>query len=157
MLDSNYLIINRQPQRFTEMRIAGKTAVFISEEGKVLDYGVLALGSTVYAALFCDEVRNITFVMDKGTHQDVVTILWLTEDGYRSGLDSLKSVLHMHFSSQNKLINRYAESVAEKLSEGVKLRVTDAVNAADMVQCPECGMLNPSGSMYCLDCGAELS
>ncbi|MBQ6388445.1 MAG: zinc-ribbon domain-containing protein [Mogibacterium sp.] len=25
-----------------------------------------------------------------------------------------------------------------------------------MVKCPECGMLNPAGSEYCLDCGAEI-
>ena len=48
------------------------------------------------------------------------------------------------------------KAVAEKLALGIKLRITDAVNDADMVKCPECGMLNPQGSMYCLDCGAEI-
>lgn len=156
MLDSNYLIINSHPQRFSEMRIAGKAAVFTDAEGKVLDYGVLALGSSVYAALYCDEVRNVTLVFDKAGHQDVVTILWLTEEDYEKGLDTLKGVLRMHFSPQNKKLNRYAEAVAEKLALGVKLRITDAVRAADMVECPECGMLNPAGSQYCLDCGAEI-
>ena len=156
MLDSNYLIINRHPQRFSEMRIAGKAAVFTGSDGKVLDFGVLALGSSVYAALYCDEVRNITFVTDKAGVQNVVTTLWLTEEDYDRALSSFKDVLSMHFSPQNKKLNRYAEAVAEKLSLGVKLRITDAGNAKDMVECPECGMLNPAGSQYCLDCGAEI-
>lgn len=156
MLDSNYLIINRHPQRFSAMRIAGRAAVFIDAEGKVLDYGVLALDDSVYAALYCDEVRNITFIIDKQGHQDVVTILWLTGDDYTSGLQSLRDAARVRFSPQEKKINRYAEAVAEKLRLGVKLRITDAVNAADMIKCPECGMLCPAGSQYCLDCGAEL-
>ena len=156
MLDSNYLIINRHPQRFSEMRIAGKAAVFTGSDGKVLDFGVLALGSSVYAVLYCDEVRNITFVTDKAGVQNVVTTLWLTEEDYDRALSSFKDVLSMHFSPQNKKLNRYAEAVAEKLSLGVKLRITDAVNTKDMVECPECGMLNPAGSQYCLDCGAEI-
>ena len=156
MLDSSYLIINRHPQRFSEMSIAGKAAVFTNAEGKVLDYGVLALGSSVYAALYCDEVQNVTLVTDKDGHQDVITILWLTKEEYDKGLAALKAVLSMHFSPQNKKLNRYAEAVAEKLALGVKLRITDAVKASDMVECPECGMLNPAGSQYCLDCGAEI-
>lgn len=156
MLDSNYLIINRHPQRFSEMRIAGRTAIFTGADGKVLDYGVFALGSSVYAALYCDEVRNITFVTDKGSQHDVITTLWLNEDDYVRSLTALKEVLGIHFSPQNKKLNRYAEAVAEKLALGVKLRITDAVRASDMVECPECGMLNPAGSQYCLDCGAEI-
>lgn len=157
MLSSNYLIINRKPQRFLNMRIAGKAAVFTDADGKVLDYGVVALNSSVYAALYCDEVRNISFVVDKGSRQDVITTLWLTEEDYRSALDAFRGVLSLHFSPQNTKLNRYAEAVAEKLGLGVKLRVTDAVRASDMTECPECGMLNPAGSEYCLDCGAELN
>ena len=144
MLDSNYLIINRKAQRFSTMRIAGRTALFLDSSGKVLDYGVISLRESIYAVLFCEEVRNITFVIDKGKAADVVTILWCEEKAFREGMEVLK-------------LNRYAEAVAEKLSMGVKLRITDEVRAADMVKCPECGMLNPEGSMYCLDCGAEIA
>ena len=157
MIDSNYLIINRQPHRFKDMRIAGHTAVFTDEAGRIIDYGAVSLGESVYAALCCDEVRNVTLVTDRPGMQEVITILWMTEEGYRSGLEALKKVLHMHFSPQNKKLNRYAEAVAEKLALGVKLRITDAVSASDMVECPECGMLNPAGSQYCFDCGAEIS
>ena len=156
MLDSNYYIINRHPQRFSKMRIAGRAAVFTDTEGKVLDYGVLALGSSVYAVLYCDEVRNVTLITDSSGVGNVVTLLWLTDEGYHGCLESLKEVLDIHFSPQNTRLNRYAEAGAEKLSSGVKLRITDAVRASDMVECPECGMLNPAGSEYCMDCGAEI-
>jgi hypothetical protein len=156
MIDSNYYILNRHPQKFSEMKIAGKTAVFRDPDGRVLNYGVLALGSNVYAALYCDDVRNITFVTDKDGRQDVVTLLWLREEDYRQCLDQLRTILPVRLSPQNKKLNRYAEAVAEKLALGVKLRITDAVRASDMVECPECGMLNPAGSEYCLDCGAEI-
>lgn len=157
MLNSNYFIINRHPQKFAEMRIAGTTAVFTNSEGKILDYGVLALGSSIYAVLYCDDVRNVTFVTDRNGRQDVITLLWLRQEDYDRCLETLRSVIGIHFSPQNTKLNRYAEAVAEKLSLGVKLRITDAVRASDMVECPECGMLNPAGSQYCLDCGAEIS
>ena len=44
----------------------------------------------------------------------------------------------------------------EKLRDGVQIKVTDALDTSDMEVCPECGMLNPKGSPYCLDCGAEI-
>ena len=74
---------------------------------------MLALGSSVYAALYCDEVRNITFVTDKAGVQNVVTILWLTDEDYEHALSSFRDILKMHFSPQNKKLNRYAEAVAK--------------------------------------------
>ncbi len=178
MIDSNYLIINRRAQRFAEMRIAGRLAIFTDEEGKVLDYGVVTLGDAIYAALSCDEVRNLTLVDGEestklddvkklhsvsrwsGYRHAVTTILWRDEGGYQGAKASLAPVLAGSgagsFSEQNIRLNRYAEAIAEKLDNGVKLRVTDAVDESDMAVCPECGMLNPAGSPYCLDCGAEI-
>lgn len=156
MLKSNYLIINRTARAFDTMKLAGKAAVFIGENGKVIDFGVLALDSSVYAALFCDEARNVTFVINKTESKSVVTLIWREEEDYRRDLERLKSMTRMRFSPQNTRINRYAEAVAEKLKDGVKLRITDATDVSDMVKCPECGMFNPAGSMYCMDCGAEI-
>ena len=115
MLDSNYLIINRHARRFSEMKIAGHTAVFIGSDGKVLDFGVLQLGDNVYAALLCDDVRNITFIIDKGKSPDVVTLLWMDSDDYSEAVKLLAKASGKHFSQQNRKINRYAEAVAEKL------------------------------------------
>lgn len=156
MLDSNYLIMDRKPQRFSTMRIAGKTVIFLDSDGKPLNYGVFSLDESIYAALYCDEVRNVTLVRDKDGVQTVITMLWLTEEGYRDGIKTLEAVLEMRFSEQNTRINRYAEAIAEKLALGVRLRVADAVDESEMAVCPECGTLNPPGSMYCMDCGAEM-
>lgn len=156
MLDSNYYIVNRHAQRFSSMKLTPRAAIFLGEDGRPLDFGVLALAGSLYAVVYCDEVRNITFITDRGGIHDVVTVLWYTEDGYRRDLESLRKASGMTFYRQNIKLNRYAESIAEKLDEGVRIRVTDAVDASEMEVCPECGTLNPKGSPFCYDCGAEL-
>ena len=156
MIDSNYYIVNRRAQRFAEMKLTSKAAIFLDEKGRPVDFGVLALKDSLYAAVYCDEVRNITFITDRGGIHDVVTILWNTDEGYREGFESLRAVSGKTFYRQNKKLNRYAESIAEKLDIGVRIRVTDAVDESAMEVCPECGTLNPKGTPYCLDCGAEL-
>ncbi|MBR0374021.1 MAG: zinc ribbon domain-containing protein [Mogibacterium sp.] len=159
MLKSNYLIINRKAQPFDRMRVAGRAAVFLGESGSVLDHGVLKLDESVYTALYCDAVRNMTLVLDFGEYQRVVTLLWTTEAEYRRGWDTLQEALAaagIRVSPQDWRINRYAEAIAEKLSIGVRLRVTDAVDKAGMIACPACSTLNPAGSEFCLDCGEDL-
>ena len=156
MLDSNYYIVNRYAQRFSEMKLTPKAAIFLNEEGRPVDFGVLALADSLYAAVYCDEVRNITFVTDRGGIHDVVTILWYTNEGYHAGFEALKAASGKTFFRQNIKLNRYAESIAEKLDIGIRLRVTDAVDETAMTVCPECGTLNPKGTPFCLDGGAEL-
>ena len=156
MLDSNYYIVNRKAQKFIEMRLAGKAAIFLDEDGKPVDFGVLQLHEALYAAVYCDEVRNVTFITDRGGIHDVVTVLWCTDEGYRDGFKALKAASGISFCRQNKKLNRYAESIAEKLDIGVRIRVTDAADESSMTECPECGTLNPKGTQFCLDCGAEL-
>ena len=156
MLDGNYYIVNRKAQRFSEMRLTEKAAIFIGENGRPVDFGVLQLHEALYAAVYCDEVRNVTFITDRGGIHDVVTILWCTDEDYHAGLEALKASSSITFCRQNKKLNRYAESIAEKLDIGVRIRVTDAVDESSMTECPECGTLNPKGTQFCLDCGAEL-
>jgi len=156
MLDSNYFIINRHAQKFSDMRLTPNAAIFLGEDGRPLDFGVLALSGSVYAAVYCDEVRNVTFITDRVGIHDVVTILWQTDEAYRAGFEALRASGRIAFYKQNTKLNRYAESIAEKLDIGVRIRVTDAVDESEMAVCPECGTLNPKGSPFCYDCGAEL-
>ncbi|MBR0085236.1 MAG: hypothetical protein IJL97_01675, partial [Lachnospiraceae bacterium] len=118
------------------MKMTPKAAVFLNEEGRPVDFGVLALADSIYAAVYCDEVRNVTFITDRNGIHDVVTILWLTDEGYRTGLDALRKACGKTFYRQNKKLNRYAESIAEKLDIGVRIQVTDAVDESAMTVCP---------------------
>lgn len=156
MLDSKYLIINRKAQKFSTAKTINGVLTFESADGLQLSDGSIAFDDSVYAALYCDEVFNTTLVINKAGIQTVVTILWNTEEEYKASLDILRVNLKTELSRQNLKINRYAESIAEKLSIGVELRVTDAVDESEMIKCPECGMMNDKDSMYCMDCGADL-
>lgn len=156
MVNTNYLIINRKAQEFKEIKMADKTAIFLDASGNAINHGTIELNETVYAALYCDDVFNVTLVLDNGAKQDVVTILWSTETGYTDGKKMLEKCLDTRLSRQNIKLNRYAEDIADKLSNGVKLLVVDAPIESDMVKCPECGMMSPKGTPYCMDCGAEL-
>lgn len=154
MLRHNYIIINRKAQKFTEIKIVGNFVICVDADENVVRK--IDLDESVYAGLYCDEVQNVTLVIDKERHQDVVTILWCSESGYNEGKRLIENCLKTGLSRQNIKINRYAEDIAAKLTDGVKLLVVDALTESDMVECPECGMMSPKGTPYCMDCGAEL-
>ena len=138
------------------MRVAGKAAVFIGSNGKPIDFGVLILDDSVYTMMACEQVNLIMMVIDRHGTRTVEGIIWKDAADYGSGAEALKKASGMRLSKQDLKINSYAWAVAKKLDDGVKVKITDAVDASDMVVCPECGMLNPKGSEYCLDCGADL-
>lgn len=154
MLDSNYIIVNREAMKFSKMVFVDDKASFFSN----LDSAVceIPMRESIYATLFCDGTRNITFVIDRAQTQDVITVLFVENSEYVEFKNQLQNAYHLELSKQNIKINRYAESIAEKLANGVKLHVTAAIDNSDMVECPECGMMNTKGSPYCMDCGADL-
>ena len=156
MITSNYLIINKKPQKFSAMRIAGKAAVFIDADGRPVDFGVLALDDSIYTMLVCSEFRLAMLVIDRHGERRVEGIFWMTDEGYEDCVSGLAHAAGLKPSVQDTKINSYAWSIAEKLDQGVRVKVTDAVDESEMTVCPECGMLNPKGTEYCLDCGAEL-
>jgi hypothetical protein len=156
MVKSNYLIINKKPQVFSSVKYSGKAAVFTDGSGKPLDFGVLIMDSSIYAMLVCSEFRLAVLVIDRQGERTVEDIFWMTDEDFEAGVAAISGASGVRPSKQDTKVNSYAWSIAEKLEAGVQLRVTDAVNESDMLVCPECGMLNPKGSEYCLDCGAEL-
>ena len=156
MITSNYLIINKRPQKFSSMRIAGSTAVFTGENGKPVDFGVLALDDSIYTMLVCREFRLTILVFDRHGERRVEGIIWLTDEDYEECVSRFAETAGLRPSVQDTKINSYAWSIAKKLDQGVRVKVTDAVDKSEMTVCPECGMLNPKGAEYCLDCGADL-
>ena len=156
MVKSNYLIINKKPQTFSSVKYSGKAAVFTDGSGKPLDFGVLIMDSSIYTMLVCSEFRLAVLVIDRQGERTVEDIFWMTDEDFEAGVAAISGASGVRPSKQDTKVNSYAWSIAEKLEAGVQLRVTDAVNESDMLVCPECGMLNPKGSEYCLDCGAEL-
>ena len=149
MLTTNYLIINRVPQQFTSMRLDDKTLTLDGDNSLTLD-------ESIYAALYCDEVCNVTLVIDKDDSQTVETLLWCDEAGYLAGKREIEAALGKKMSRQNKKLNRYAEEIAKKLAIGIEIQVIDAIEESAMVECPDCGMMSPKGTPFCMDCGAEL-
>ena len=156
MLTTNYLIINREPFAFDTMRIESDHAVFVDKDGKALDASPIALGASVYAALFCDDVCNVTLVDNCDGVQTVETILWVSASEYSADKERIADALAVRMSKQNKKLNRYGEKIAKKLSTGIIIQVIDALEESAMVTCPDCGMQSPKGTPYCMDCGAEL-
>lgn len=156
MITSNYLIINKKPQKFGTMRIAGRVAVFMDADGRPLDFGALALDESIYTMLVCRAFRLAMLVIDRHGERTVQGIFWLNDEDYEGGVSALADAAGVRPSVQDTKINSYAWSIADKLDQGICVKVTDAVDESTMTVCPECGMLNPKGSEYCLDCGADL-
>ena len=156
MVKTNQLIINKKAYRFETMRVAGPTAVFLNGEGRPVDHGVIPLGDSVYALLSCTEFRIFMIVSDRRGVRSVYGAVWKNEEDFIEGVEAVSKASGARVSRQDLKISNYAWQIAEKLDTGVRVRVTDAVDSSDMTVCPDCGMLNPKGTPYCLECGAEL-
>ena len=139
MIISNYLIINKRPQKFASMRIAGKAAVFTDEKGRPVDFGVLALDDSIYTMLVCSEFRLTMLVIDRHGERRVEGIFWLTDEDYEECVRGFAEIAGLRPSVQDTKINSYAWSIAKKLDQGVRVKVTDAVDESEMTVCTECG------------------
>ena len=121
MITSNYLIINKKPQKFSSMRIAGKAAVFIDADGRPVDFGVLALDDSIYTMLVCSEFRLAMLVIDRHGERRVEGIFWLDDEEYESCVSGLADAAGLKPSVQDTKINSYAWSIAKKLDQGVRV------------------------------------
>ena len=156
MVRTNQFIINKKAYGFTEMRVAGTTAIFLNESGRPVDYGVIPLDGSVYALLSCPEFRILMLVSDRQGVRTVYGAVWRDEEGFERGVEALRKASGARVSKQDLKISNYAWQIASKLDAGVRIKVADAVDTSEMEVCPECGMLNPKGTPYCLECGAEI-
>lgn len=138
------------------MKLAGRTAVFVDGDGRPIDFGVLPLTDSLYAMMSCDQVRLIMMVTDRQGEHNVIGVLWKDESEYAEDRARLVDAADIRLYRRDLKVNSYAWSIAGKLDDGVRIRLTDAVDESEMAVCPECGMLNPKGTPYCLECGSEL-
>ncbi|MBQ6622379.1 MAG: hypothetical protein IJH75_06055 [Mogibacterium sp.] len=153
----NHLLINRRPGLFGAVTFGGRGLILTDEAGRVPDNGIIVMDGSVYVCLYCDAVRNITLLIDRPGQYRITTLLFAQEESYRAVLAGMRAAWpELRFSEQNLKINRYAERVLEKLREGTRLEIRDAVREEDVVYCPECGVQCEPGMAYCMECGAEL-
>ncbi len=109
----------------------------------------------VYAALFCKELRNITFVIQNDKiHQ--MTLVLETAELFEKVFQYLKdNCPNLEFNEQGKKINGYASSLVEKLEEGITVTIIETKDVKEIF-CPECGMQCDPNIPYCLECGASV-
>lgn len=157
MTKSNFLLINRKPQVLEEVIPGEKGLIFLGKDRRILDHGVLVMDSGVRACLYCDDVRNLTFLVNRPGAYGTETLIFAAKEKYEKVRDAIKKDYpKLEMSPQNKKLNRYAERLMEKLKDGQEVRIVDAVRAEDVIICPECGVQCAPGSQYCMECGAEL-
>ena len=109
----------------------------------------------VYAALFCEELRNITFIIqNEKIHQ--MTLVLETVELFEKVFQYIKdNCPSLEFSEQGKKINGYASSLVEKLEEGITVTIIETKDVKEIF-CPECGMQCDPNIPYCLECGAAV-
>lgn len=153
----NFFLIDRKPQSLTKVT-AGKSGLILQgPAGQVLDNGVIVMNDSVRAGLYCEDVKNITFLAKQAGKYAVETLIFGRKEDFRKVLDQIRSRYpKLEISRQNRKINRYAERIREKLNDGAEVRIVDAVREEDVVICPECGAQCAPGTPYCMECGAEL-
>ena len=144
----NLWIVDKKPQTFEN----------ISYENGVLSIGKeqIQLSKDVYAALFCEELRNITLIVQQGEiHQ--MTMVLESKESFDRTFDFVKGLCpELEFSEQGRKINGYAASLVEKLREGVTVTIIDTKDNVKEIFCPDCGMQCDPNIPYCLECGASV-
>ncbi len=150
-------IREKKPQTVSEIMITPR-AIVLRDDSGILGHGVINLAKGVYACLYSDDIRYISIITD-GLDARVLTLYMDAQSEYKATVAEIIRICpSLTISSQNLKINSYANSVAEKLREGVELQIVDAVNEEDVVICPDCGVANDRNpSMpFCMECGAAL-
>lgn len=109
MTKSNFLLINRKPQVLEEVIPGEKGLIFLGKDRHILDHGVLVMDSGVRACLYCDDVRNLTFLVDRPGAYGIETLIFAAKEKYEKVRDTIKKDYpKLEMSPQNKKLNRYA-------------------------------------------------
>jgi len=152
----NLYIVNKKPQLVAEVELDASVLRLLDEEGNLLKSGKIDLGQSVYASLYCKQLRNITFIINDESPHSVSLIM-----GEASQFDDLLQHIReahpaLELSEQNVKINGYAASLVEKLQEGIAVAIMDTKEEKVVKCCPACGMQCDPNIPYCMECGSPV-
>ena len=144
----NLCIVDKKPQNFEEVVLENDKIIV----GENVEINI----NEVYACLYFEELKNITFIVNS-TRPHCATLLFEETEKYQKTLKSLqKAYKNVLFSQQDKKINGYARAIVDKLREGIETGIVDAIIEKDIKCCPVCGMECDPNIPYCMECGAEV-
>ena len=152
----NLYIANKKPQKVQRIESNGTELYIKNEENEILEAGKIDLGKDLYACLFCRQIKNITFIVQKETAFSTSLIL-AEEKEFNDALGLIRNACPtLEFSEQNAKINGYAASVVEKLQEGVSVKIMETKEEQSIKSCPVCGMQCDPNIPFCMECGAPV-
>ena len=156
--DRALYIRDRKAQRISEVMVSPRVIV-LKGENSVLDNGVINMADGIYACLHSADIRYICLVTE-GDDSTVLTLYMDSLSEFEATVEDIQNTCpSLTISPQNFRVSQYAKSVAEKLREGVRLRIQDAQSDENIVECPECGVANEINPAlpFCMECGAALN
>lgn len=142
----NLWIVDKKPQDVSEINYAEGVLFIGKEQIRIKE---------IYAALYCKEIRNITFIVQNAEIHRMTLVLETNELFEHVFAYIKENCEELSFSEQGKKINGYAASLVEKLEEGITVTIIETKEAKEIF-CPECGMQCDPNIPYCLECGASV-
>lgn len=143
----NLCIINKKAETFNEVAIDAETVSVSDKKISVKE---------IYSCLHCEELRNITLVVqDENIFK--VSLIFENVADFKDVLELLKrNCTSAIISAQNIKINGYATALVEKLQEGIAVTIIDTKEDKSIMYCPDCGVQCDPNIPYCMECGASL-
>lgn len=152
----NFFIVDKKPQAVGRVYNQESILLVKDDEGKILEHGELNLRKDLYACLYCKRLKNITFIV-KRDRVFSASLLIADEMQFESVLRLMREASpELELSEQNAKINGYANSLVEKLKEGVEVTIMDTKEESAIKYCSVCGMQCDPNIPYCMECGASV-
>lgn len=143
----NLWIVDKKPQTISGICFQNDVLCIGKEQ--------IQVEKDIYAALYCTELRNITFIVQNNeVHQ--MTLVLESAELFDQVMSFFRTTcIAIEFSEQGKKINGYASSLVEKLEAGITVTIIETKDVKEIF-CPECGMQCDPNIPYCLECGASV-
>ena len=152
----NLYIANKKPQSVISIESVDEVLLLKGEQGSVLIEGEINLRKDIHACLYCKQLKNITFIINKDTACST-SLLVAENELFETILDMIREANPtLELSEQNAKINGYAASIVAKLQEGVTVTIMDTKEETSIRCCPVCGMQCDPNIPYCMECGAAV-